>query len=140
MRVCSQSGCNRFAPKNMANPRHDTTVAITKLRVLHQRQVDDRMLFVQLPDQPGDEGHHGDDRLDHDGRRIEPVGILAGVQQRPAARPPRPAAAQKPVRSIGTTRVGVSRLFMLRQQSTLQTIPTGRLIRKIHGHEMLSEM
>ena len=54
--------------------------------------------------------------------------------------PTQTRSSTKPVRSIGTFRVGVSRLRMLRQQTTEQSSPTGRLIRKIHGQEMLSEM
>src|SRR5271154_5182652 len=45
----------------------------------------------------------------------------------------------KPTRSTGTLRVGVSRLDSIRQHTVAQTIPTGRLIRNIHGQVQLSE-
>jgi len=45
-----------------------------------------------------------------------------------------------PTLSTGRRRVGVSRLDRLVQQMAAQTIPTGRLIRNIHGHWKLSEM
>ena len=54
--------------------------------------------------------------------------------------PTQTSRSAKPVPSMGTLRVGVSRVRRLRQQMTAQTAPTGRLIRKIHGQAMLSEM
>ncbi len=50
------------------------------------------------------------------------------------------SSSMKPVVSIGTLRVGVSRLASGRQQRKAQIRPTGTLIRKIQGQAMLSEM
>ena len=54
--------------------------------------------------------------------------------------PTQTSSSMKPVRSIGSLRVGVSRLAMFRQHSTAHRMPTGTLIRKIHGQEKLSEI
>ena len=54
--------------------------------------------------------------------------------------PTQTSSSMKPVVSIGALRVGVSRPRMPRQQSQAQMIPTGTLIRKIHGHAQLSQI
>ena len=94
-----------------------------EVAALEQRQVDDRMLVGQLPDQPGGEADDGDDRQHDDEGRIEPVGVLARVEHASAARRPRaPAAPARPCRSAACASAsrGSRRL---RQQSSAATQP-----------------
>src|SRR5215467_12708461 len=50
------------------------------------------------------------------------------------------SSSAKPVVSTGSFRVGVSRPLSPRQHRKKQAAPTGRLMRKIHSQEKLSEM
>src|SRR3546814_4984660 len=52
-----------------------------EVAVLEQRQIDDRMLFAELPDQEHDEADQCDDREHDDEARCEPVRVLAFVEQ-----------------------------------------------------------
>src|SRR5579859_379216 len=139
MRVCSHSGCRRLAPKKNAKPTQDTRAAIRKLRDLKSDR--STIGYSALSSQINQAAKAmtativstmiAEELNQSASLPVSSITCKAPTQVR---------SRTTPVRSMGTSLVGVSRLIMLRQQTTLQTIPTGTLIRKIQGQEILSEM
>ncbi len=80
-----------------------------EIAVAEQTEIDDRMPFGEFPNQKDEQsdGRHDGER--HDLPGLEPVEILALVEQN-LQRPHPNTRSAKPTLSIGTLTVGVSRL------------------------------
>ena len=99
-----------------------------KLRRVNSDRSTIGLRSVQLPDEPGDEGDHRHDRKRHDRGRAEPVQILALIEHDLQRADPERSAGPKPTVSIGSRRVGVSRLLRKRAQIRPENTPTGTLM------------
>ena len=85
-----------------------------EIAALEQRQVDDRMLLGQLPDQEGGEADRGDDGQRPRSAVEANQSASLPVSSMTCSAPTQTTSRPSPTVSIGSLRVGVSRLCRLR--------------------------
>src|ERR1700678_4804452 len=120
-------------PKNTAYPKHIATVPRVKLRDLNRLK--STMGCCSVISQIS----HAANAMTVMTVRVTMKGELnqsrsLPLSSRTCSAPTQMNNRNRPTRSMGSLRVGVSRDFKLVQQMNTQSTPTGTLMRKIHGH------